>query len=373
MKTLLFILFSTAIVNAQILTVNSANSSVTITPKGLQGGTNNEVNISNVALGGSALLSGNGGVLNTAIGYYALSATTTGRYNTGVGGEALSANTLGWCNTAGGVYALKSNTVGSANTAIGYAALGLSVTGDNNTAIGQNALGMNNSGSYNTASGYGALNKNTSGNYNIASGYNALLNNTTGSGSVAIGYNTGNAIVTGALNTFIGYNANANADLTNATAIGANALVDASNKVRIGDASITVIEGQVAWSNPSDRRLKENIVYTNRLGLDFISQLQTVSYNYTSDKYKTRYDGFIAQDIEEILKKSGLQFSGLKKSDDNMYSLAYSDFVMPLVNAVKELKAKNEALEKRIALLEELQAEVSKLKTQMSNQSTSIK
>lgn len=28
-------------------------------------------------------------------------------------------------------------------------------------------------------------------------------------------------------------------------------------------------------------------------------------------------------------------FSGLKKSDDGTYSLAYPDFVMPLVNAVK--------------------------------------
>ncbi len=58
-----------------------------------------------------------------------------------------------------------------------------------------------------------------------------------------------------------------------------------------------------------------------------------------------------------------LPFSGLKKSGDGMYSLAYSDFVMPLVNAVKEqqsqieeLKKENEvlkALVKRVAALEE--------------------
>ena len=31
-----------------------------------------------------------------------------------------------------------------------------------------------------------------------------------------------------------------------------------------------------------------------------------------------------------------IPFSGLKISNDGMYSLAYSDFVMPLVNAVKQ-------------------------------------
>ena len=36
------------------------------------------------------------------------------------------------------------------------------------------------------------------------------------------------------------------------------------------------------------------------------------------------------------MKDLNLPFSGLKKSGDGMYSLAYSDFVMPMVNAIKE-------------------------------------
>ncbi len=59
-------------------------------------------------------------------------------------------------------------------------------------------------------------------------------------------------------------------DLTNATVIDANAIVDASNKVRIGNAAVTVIEGQVAWSYPSDRRLKENIQVNNYLGPTYL-------------------------------------------------------------------------------------------------------
>ena len=74
------------------------------------------------------------------------------------------------------------------------------------------------------------------------------------------------------------------------------------------------------------------------------------------------------------MKQLGLPFSGLNKSTDGMYSLAYSDFVMPLVNAVKEqqiqinelkkqlqaasaFKQKLEAIEKRMASLEESKME----------------
>ncbi len=51
---------------------------------------------------------------------------------------------------------------------------------------------------------------------------------------------------------------------------------------------------------------------------------------------KVKHDGFIAQVIETILIDLNLHFSGLKKSSDGMYSLVYSDFVMPMINAIKE-------------------------------------
>ena len=94
------------------------------------------------------------------------------------------------------------------------------------------------------------------------------------------------------------------------------------------------------------------------MGLDFINKLQPVTYNYISDNTKVKHDGFIAQDIEAVLNALNLPFSGLKKSSDGMYSLAYSDFVMPLVNAVKEqqniiadLVKKNETYESQILKL----------------------
>lgn len=68
-------------------------------------------------------------------------------------------------------------------------------------------------------------------------------------------------------------------------------------------------------------------------------------------KTHVRHDGFIAQDIEKVMADLGVPFSGLKKSDDGTYSLAYSDFVMPLVNAVKEQQKEIEELKKQVQAL----------------------
>jgi hypothetical protein len=167
------------------------------------------------------------------------------------------------------------------------------------------------------------------------------------SGSVSVGYYAGGQNQ-GNQATAVGWSASIVSQSTYATAIGANAIVNSSNKIRLGNSSVTVIEGQVAWSNPSDRRLKENIIYTNRLGLDFIKKLQTVSYNYISDNTKTRYDGFIAQDIEKIMNDLGVPFSALKKSDDGTLSLAYSDFVIPIVNGMIDQNKIIERLENQL-------------------------
>ena len=131
---------------------------------------------------------------------------------------------------ADGCSTLKANLTGSYNTALGYFALYSNLTGNYNTASGINALNANTSGFGNTVSGAYALPVNVTGFYNTVSGYLAGI-------AVNTGYN----------NTLLGAHADAAGDFINTTALGAKAKVDASNKVRIGDASITAIEGQVAW------------------------------------------------------------------------------------------------------------------------------
>lgn len=367
-KKLLFFLFISNPIFCQIFSENDTNGSITISPKGIRSKANST---SNVALGNNTLLNDTAS-FNTAIGALSLMYNTSGVGNTAIGFSSLNKNRQGSYNLAAGYNSLFKNTVGYNNVALGYQTLYENITGNNNVAISIGALFNNINGIGNIALGNGALYSNTEGNGNVSIGIGSggsntigvgnvtlgvstLYRNTTGSYNVAIGSYAGGVNILGSKNTFVGQAANASTgNLENATAIGYNAIVDASNKVRIGDVNVTVIEGQVPWSNPSDRRLKENINYTSRLGLSFITRLQTVSYNYTADQNKTRHDGFIAQDVEKVMKDLGVPFSGLKKSGDGTYSLAYSDFVMPLVNAVKEQQLEIEKLKNQVADLEKL-------------------
>ena len=128
--------------------------------------------------------------------------------NTKYGTDALKSNTIGIYNAAFGYRALYSNTAGYDNTANGYQVLYSNTTGWRNTANGISALYSNTTGSGNTANGCAALYSNTTGNYNTALGYYA---------NVAYG------------------------NLTNATAIGANAKAIASNTMQLGDSAVTKV------------------------------------------------------------------------------------------------------------------------------------
>jgi hypothetical protein len=349
----------------------------------------NTTGVSNVAIGSNALNMNNLGNYNVAIGMNALSMSTTGNWNVANGAYTLSSNTSGHSNVAIGYAALNNNNTGFDNVACGMSALGSNTTGAANVACGSSALGGNSTGNYNSAYGFNALASNISGDYNIANGYSALCSNTTGYENVAIGtyalnrnttgfhnvtfgYNAGNNNTTGSNNAFIGYQADASADnLTNATAIGNGATVNASNKVRIGNGFVTSVEtqGRVQsftgfyaptagdYAVSSDRRLKTNIAVSHK-GLDFILKLQPVTYQLKKGDTETVHDGFIAQDVEAAMNDLGITFSGLNKpqNENDHYSLGYSVFVMPLVNAVKEQQA----------TIEQQATEITALKTQNS-------
>ena len=301
--------------------------------------------------------------------------------NTASGVSSLHNNTTGSYNTASGGSSLKSNTTGTSNTASGVSSLYYNTTGFSNTASGVYSLYYNTLGFSNTASGYQSLVSNTTGYDNTASGVQSLYYNTTGYYNTAFGMYAGNSNTTGSQNTFIGYSANASTNaLTNATAIGYGAVVDASNKVRIGNVDVTVIGGQVAWSNLSDIRAKKNIKDLS-LGLDFITSLKPIEYNMKEGDDRIHL-GFSAQDIEAIL---GNKYSILGRGEDKdrMLSLRYTDFIAPLVKAVQELKVQKEEeisglkgqiaeQQAQISKLHEKEQDVAELKAQVSEQQAQI-
>ena len=182
------------------------------------------------------------------------------------------------------------------------------------------------------AIGKDALRANTTGNFNTANGHQALYSNTTGSGNIAIGFNADVTYV----------------NLTNATAIGYNAQVSASNKIRLGNTGVTSIEGQVAFSNASDRRLKKDITST-KYGLKTILKLAPVDYLLKSNNLSQI--GFIAQDLKPIVPEAVNGTEGDLEKGETL-GITYTTLIPILTKAIQELKKENEDLKKRIEALE---------------------
>lgn len=304
----------------------------------------------------------------SAFGYQALNSNlSTGLNNTATGFKALYSNAEGDYNTANGWSALYNNT-SEYNTAVGYQAIYSNTVGARNTAVGTIALFNNTSGDQNTAAGFQALYSSYTGNYN--SGFGAYALNTNNYGS----YNS-------ALGRFADVSSGS---LDNATAIGSGAIVNASNKIRFGDANVTVVEGPVAYTT-SDARFKTDVKEEVK-GLEFIKRLRPVVYNFDTKKFTEfltknmpdsirkihlekdfgistaiRQSGFIAQEVEKAAEESGYNFNGVHKpSDDNdNYSLSYSQFVVPLIKAVQE---QQHIIEKQVEKIKHMEQQIEDLK-----------
>jgi hypothetical protein len=94
----------------------------------------------NTAVGTFALSATTGGISNTAAGHTALISNTTGSRNTALGEQALGANVSGSWNTGLGLRALATNETGSLNTAVGESADVATPGLFNATAVGARAL-----------------------------------------------------------------------------------------------------------------------------------------------------------------------------------------------------------------------------------------
>ncbi|HLP62911.1 tail fiber domain-containing protein [Flavobacterium sp.] len=242
------------------------------------------------------------------------------------------------------------------------------LTNNQNTFVGSTSGQFTTTGNLNTGIGHASLNANISGVGNSGLGKSSLLTNTTGSNNTGVG-RLADVATSG---------------LSNATAVGFNATVSVSDKVRLGSTTVTVVEGQVPYTNPSDARFKFN-VQENVPGLDFIKKLKPVTYNFDTKKFDEHLNknrnreevatedfsrstaivrtGFLAQDVEKICNDLGYNFDGLHIPDaanptDN-YGIAYSQFIMPIVKAVQEQQV---IIETQKTELEQLKSELEKYK-----------
>ena len=325
---------------------------------------NNVSGDKNIALGESALYSNTSADSNTAVGYETLMHNTvTG--NTGLGIAAGYYNSSGDRLTAVGYQALYSNTTGDGNTAVGYRALYSNSSSSFSTALGSRAL-ANSTGANNTATGFRALYTNTTGGYNVANGNWALYLNESGSENVAVGVKANYNLTSGNYNTSLGFEAYYYGNYSNSTALGHGASITQNNMVKLGNNDVTWIGGHSPWYNTSDGRFKKEVT-ENVAGIDFIMKLRPVTYTWDTKKLN-RYmgipdsvdvqsnpnrdneihTGFIAQEVEQAASEAGFVFDGIHHpaNKHDPYSLAYAEFVVPLVKATQEQQKIIEALQK---------------------------
>lgn len=111
------------------------------------------------------------------------------------------------------------------------------------------------------------------------------------------------------------------------------------------NGSITATGDVTAFS---DKRLKDNIEIVDN-ALEKVKQLNGVTFtrNDLEDKEKLHI-GLIAQDVQTVFPEA------VKQNEDGILSVNYSGLIGALVETIKEMDSKNQALEARLARLEEL-------------------
>ena len=124
-------------------------------------------------------------------------------------------------------------------------------------------------------------------------------------------------------------------------------------RVNYGHSNIGTSNGTVVGSQSSDIRNK-NLVGdgTVSYGLSEVLQLNPIKYQYKKELVDRI--GFSAQQVEPIIPESVYDTKqdqdneGNTVSGDTIKAMYYVDLIPVLVNAIKELKAENDALKKRL-------------------------
>ena len=327
---------------------------------------------------------------NTLIGRLTGNALTSGSENTFVGAEAGDGTDDAGSNTAVGFRALSANC-GAGNTCVGTEA-GKVITGQNNIIIGNQAAVQSTSCDDSVIIGKGAVDSvDMTGHDSIVIGSGAATN-MTGARNVVIGKgaaSTTTNLTTGTDNVFIGFQNKTNSSATtNAICMGDSVTSQGDNTFTFGkdSTSSSITFGGGSIDVPSDERYKENI-QTSTAGLSFINDLRPVTFQWKKEKdiptdheaYVEGSDtrvmlsngetnhGFIAQEVKAVIDahseiKDGFKMWSAEQREDaegnpvenTRQRLAPSELIPILTKAIQELSAKNDALEARIATLEEL-------------------
>lgn len=129
--------------------------------------------------------------------------------------------------------------------------------------------------------------------------------------------------------------------------IGPQAAGDTFYVYNASATGVYLTTGATSWSASSDERAKDIIEPISDAAAK-VSTLRAVIGKYKTDEEGTRRSFLIAQDVQKVLPEA----VNVQEGEEGYLGLQYADTIPLLVAAIKELSAKNDALEARIAALE---------------------
>ena len=291
---------------------------------------------------------------NVAVGINVLpsySGPATSGYNVALGYQAGESLTSGERNILIGRNAGQSLTTGDNNTLIGdYAGYQLSASATSITALGALAL-FDATGSVTATTAVGNL---------------SLQNVTTGDFNDAFGFASGNDVTTGSFNVFFGTQAGTSSSPFQVTT--------QNNRLVMGNNTVTNAYIKVSWTVTSDERDKTDFA-TMSHGLDVVDAIDTFTFKFDNRSNYYVYDddgniietptpdgthksertfvGFKAQQVQAVLDAAGFPSDVVVDTEDpDNLKMKETALIPLLINAVKELKAANEALSARVDALE---------------------
>ena len=304
----------------------------------LDNGSTPKIICNNLGTGLSAGCSGSGGGAVSSV-----SGSGAGISVSPTTGSVVVSNTGVTSNTAGSGINVSSSTGAStiSNTGVtsNVAGTGISVSSSTGTStISNTGVTSLSSGTANItlSAGTGGITIGNSANPNWAS---ITATNTGGTGAIFLNQNA-YLYVNGSA-AMIFNQTGGNIELPFANLTSGNVIPLAGNAYTLGNSGTdwSDIYVQNAVHVISDARLKTNIK-PEPLGLDFITSLRPVAYNWkisAAGAHNDQHHGFIAQEVEQAL--DGASFYGLEKPStaDDHYSLAYDEFIGPIVKSVQDL------------------------------------
>ena len=148
-----------------------------------------------------------------------------------------------------------------------------------------------------------------------------MQNNSIGSNNIAIGVNSGS--IAGWLN-----------------------ITNQNNQIVIGNNVSATASINIAWTTISDIRNK-NVIGPVPLGLDFVKQINPIAFTMKTSREDDTPNGEVHYGFsaQELLAIEGDEPVIINKEDPNCLRYKDSDMTAVLVNAIKELTTRLEALE----------------------------